>query len=185
VNSGRLFAVRPLRLDDNEGIGEIVRLASIIWPDHYLGIITQAQIDYMLERFQSKAAISAQLQEGYEYFLLTSNDVNVGYAAVRVETERRLGRRLFISKLYIIRELRNQGLGRFTLVHLRHLAQHRQLNTLWLTVNKHNPALQAYLRWGFCKVAEVVTQIGQEYVMDDFRLEMRVEDAPEKDAPEI
>jgi GNAT superfamily N-acetyltransferase len=173
VDSPR-FALRPLRLDDNEGISEVVRLAHIIWPEHYLGIITQAQIDYMLACFQSAAAISAQLQQGYEYFLLGCDGVNVGYAAVRVESDRRL----FISKLYVVKEMRNQGLGRFTLVHLRQLAQHRQLNTLWLTVNKHNPALQAYLCWGFCKVAEVVTQIGQGYVMDDFRLEMPVEAAP-------
>ncbi|MGE0188437.1 MAG: GNAT family N-acetyltransferase [Steroidobacteraceae bacterium] len=143
-------------------------LAQEIWSDHYVGIISQAQIDYMLARLQSAAAIAEQLQKGNEYFLLYRDAELVGYAAVKVELSQR---RLFISKLYLRRALRRQGLGRAALQHLAALARQRDLPTLWLTVNKRNSALTAYLRVGFVIVADVIIDIGNGYVMDDYQLE--------------
>lgn len=159
-----------------EQVAAVVRLAQQIWPEHYLSIIGQAQVDYMLERFQSAAAIAAQMREGYEYFLLRMNDQGdgqwLGYAAVRAEPH---AQRLFISKLYLLKEMRGRGLGRAAMNFLAQLAGQRGLTTLWLTVNKHNPALAAYLRIGFVNVGAVVTDIGGGYVMDDYQLEWQPE----------
>ncbi|MGD9842546.1 MAG: GNAT family N-acetyltransferase, partial [Steroidobacteraceae bacterium] len=55
--------------------------------------------------------------------------------------------------------------------HLAALARQRDLPTLWLTVNKRNSALTAYLRVGFVIVADVIIDIGNGYVMDDYQLE--------------
>jgi len=44
-----------------------VNLAREIWTDHYVPIIGQAQVDYMLDTFQREEAIAAQLAGGYEY----------------------------------------------------------------------------------------------------------------------
>ncbi len=153
---------------DDEQITVVVRLARQIWTEHYLNIIGQAQIDYMLARFQSSTAITAQLREGYEYFLLQHRGQDVGYASIRTETD---SRRLFVSKLYLLDTVRGQGLGRASMLYLAQLAHTRGLQSLWLTVNKNNPALQAYLKIGFVKTADVVTDIGGGYVMDDFQLE--------------
>lgn len=147
---------------------EVVRLAHQIWSEHYLSIIGQAQIDYMLGRFQSSTAIADQLRDGYEYFLLQHRGQFVGYAAISVDAH---SKRMFISKLYLLETVRGQGLGRASMQYLAQRAQARGLRTLWLTVNKCNPALQAYLKMGFVKTAEVVTDIGAGYVMDDFQLE--------------
>ncbi len=157
-----------LSVHDEEQIALVVQLARQIWSEHYLNIIGQAQIDYMLARFQSSAAIAAQLREGYEYFLLQHCGQYVGYAAIRAEAD---SRRLFISKLYLVDTVRGQGMGRASLQYLARLADARGLNGMWLTVNKNNPALNAYLKVGFVKTADVVTDIGGGYVMDDFQLE--------------
>ncbi|MGC3979655.1 MAG: GNAT family N-acetyltransferase [Steroidobacteraceae bacterium] len=151
-----------------EQIAAVVRLAQQIWPEHYRSIIGQAQVDYMLARFQSKAAITEQLNEGYEYFLLNWQGRQVGYAAVHAEPAER---RLFVSKLYLLQSMRGRGLGRASMNYLARLAAQRGLPKLWLTVNKYNPALQAYLRMGFVNVGAVVNDIGQGYVMDDYRME--------------
>jgi GNAT superfamily N-acetyltransferase len=153
---------------DDAQIAEVVRLARQIWTEHYLNIIGQAQIDYMLARFQSSAAIAEQLREGYEYFLLQYRGQAVGYAAVNADAN---SRRLFVSKLYLLDTVRGLGLGRASMQYLAQLAQTRGLRSLWLTVNKLNPALQAYLKMGFVKTADVVADIGGGYVMDDFQLE--------------
>jgi diamine N-acetyltransferase len=152
----------------DEQITVVVQLARQIWSEHYLNIIGQAQIDYMLERFQSCAAIAAQLREGDEYFLLQHDGQHVGYAAIRADGD---SKRLFVSKLYLLDTVRGRGLGRASMQYLAQLAHTRGLRTLWLTVNKNNPALQSYLKIGFVKTADVVTDIGGGYVMDDFQLE--------------
>jgi len=156
----------PVR--SGEQIARVVQLAREIWTEHYLPIIGQAQIDYMLARLQSAAAIAAQIAAGDEYFLLRRQDQWLGYAAVRTDAD---ARRLFVSKLYLLKTVRGQGLGRASMNHLAQMARQRGLSKLWLTVNKRNPALMAYLRIGFVTVGAEVADIGGGYVMDDYQLE--------------
>jgi diamine N-acetyltransferase len=163
MHAGQTLALVPVY---NEAqIAAVVALANEIWPEHYLSIIGQAQIDYMLARLQSAAAIAEQIKSGYEYFLLTRERHNLGYAAVRVDRD---AASLFVSKLYLLKAVRGQGLGRAA---MNALAALRDVRTLWLTVNKHNPARHAYERMGFITVAEVVADIGGGYLMDDYKMQ--------------
>lgn len=161
-------ALEFIAVRDAAQLANVAQLAREIWPEHYLSIIGQAQVDYMLARFQSEAAIAAQLKEGYEYFLIRKQGEYVGYASVREEPA---AQKMFVSKLYLLHTVRGQGVGWAAMQFLAQRAEQHGLRTLWLTVNKFNPALQAYLRMGFVKVAAVVTDIGDGYVMDDFQLE--------------
>ena len=69
-----------------QGEIEIVeRLADEIWREHYTAIIGEAQVNYMLEKFQSVDAIRSQVDEGYEYFIIRFNDEAVGYISVKQE----------------------------------------------------------------------------------------------------
>jgi diamine N-acetyltransferase len=46
-------------------------LAGEIWTEHYTPIIGKEQVRYMLDKFQSKDAISGQIRdEGFQYFLI-------------------------------------------------------------------------------------------------------------------
>ena len=58
--------------------------------------------------------------------------------------------------------------------YIHRLAEGRRV---WLTVNKHNTdSIQFYLRQGFVVVEDIVTDIGNGYVMDDYLMETRVTD---------
>lgn len=151
-----------------EDIATIARLAHIIWNEHYVPIIGQAQVDYMVERFQNAEAMTAQIREGYEYFLMYSEGEPVGYSSIHAEPETG---RMFLSKLYVTRQMRGRGVGAFAMEHIESLCRERRLNTLWLNVNKYNPAVQAYRRLGFNIVQDIVTDIGGGFVMDDYRME--------------
>ena len=50
----------------DEQIKNTALLADQIWHQHFIGIIPEGQIDYMIEKFQSYRAIKAQLSDGYE-----------------------------------------------------------------------------------------------------------------------
>ncbi|MES1196101.1 MAG: GNAT family N-acetyltransferase [Steroidobacter sp.] len=156
----------------------VASLAQRIWPEHYTSIIGAAQVAYMLQCIQSIDAITAQITSGDQYFLVSSahDDVPddppwIGYYSVRSQPETR---RMFISKLYLLKTQRGKGLGRAMVDEITLFAKQNHLNTLWLTVNKNNPAFDIYLRWGFVNKGPVVKDIGEGFVMDDFLLEKTV-----------
>ena len=161
-------ALQLVPVHNEAQIAAVVALAGEIWPEHYLSIIGQAQVDYMLARFQSAAAITEQLKSGDEYFLLQHQQHDVGYAAIRMQRDTGS---MFVSKLYLLKTSRGHGLGRAAMTALAQLARLRDVRTLWLTVNKHNPARHAYGRMGFVTIAEVVADIGGGYVMDDYKMQ--------------
>jgi diamine N-acetyltransferase len=152
-------------------VAEVARMAYEVWNEHYVPLIGQAQVDYMIAKFQTTEAIHSQLASGYEYFHLQKAAELVGYAAIRHDAA---DARLFISKLYVLSAWRNAGVGRRTLGLLEVMARERGATHLWLTVNKGNPSVKAYERLGFDIVDAVVVDIGDGYVMDDYEMEKRV-----------
>lgn len=149
-------------------LADVESLAHEIWHEYYIPLIGRAQVEYMVARFHSAAAMRAQIQDGYEYFLVQRDGRNVGYFAVQPQPRERL---LFISKFYLRDSARGSGTGRACMEFIEELARQRGLDRLWLTVNKGNPAAKIYERFGFTIVGPLVMDIGGGFVMDDFRME--------------
>ena len=78
-------------------IDMLASLASEIWHEYWPVILSQEQIDYMVEKFQSKNAIDKQIkQDCYIYNVIKDNGNNIGYFGVSYKEDY-----LFLSKLYI------------------------------------------------------------------------------------
>lgn len=153
-------------------IAETARLAGEIWRQHYTPIIGQAQVDYMLKKFQSEAAIAAQIADGYEYYLLADEGESAGYLAVVPDPPQSA---LLLSKIYVLDAKRGCGYGRKMLLFAEELCRQRQLKTLWLTVNKNNSnSIAWYMQMGFANAGPIVQDIGNGFVMDDYRMEKTV-----------
>jgi len=150
-------------------IDEVERLARQIWPEYYTPLIGARQVAYMLERFQSREAVAAQIGDGVRYYLIEDEEGDlIGYfAMVFKESE------LFLSKFYLTAERRNQGYGRRSLEFMQMLARQKKLPAITLTVNKHNAgSLEAYRKLGFEKIGPIVQDIGGGFVMDDYILKL-------------
>src|SRR5690606_41191401 len=84
-------------------------------------------IDYMLETFQSREAVSQQIENGYQYFIIKNADEEeVGYTAVKPEDGR-----LFLSKLYVLKVQRGKGYGSSALAAIKQLAQDQSYTAIW------------------------------------------------------
>jgi ribosomal protein S18 acetylase RimI-like enzyme len=161
------------RVTSKKDIAETARLAHEIWNEHYTKIIGQAQVDFMVQNFQSKHAIAAQIASGYEYYLILHNGEAVGYLAVVPDPTSSSSQ---LSKLYIRKSLRGLGLGKESMDFVAGLCRASGIGKLWLTVNKYNAeSIAWYERLGFTKAGEVVMDIGGGYIMDDFRMEKPVQ----------
>jgi len=158
-------------VNSQELIGITAQLAHSIWNDYYVPIIGQQQVNYMLDTFQSVPAITKQLKEGYHYFLAYNDDQALGYTAVV-----RNDNRLMLSKLYVSEAARGMGLGTALLHQCKEVALGQGCTTIWLTVNRYNnSSISWYQNKGFQIVDEKKQDIGKGYVMDDYILEVSVD----------
>jgi diamine N-acetyltransferase len=144
------------------------RLAHEIWHEHYPAIISVAQIDYMLERMYATEVIESELAAGTRWTLVHLDGEPVGFVSY---TNDRASGVCKMHKLYVQVKHHGQGLGRAGLAHVMEAAGEAGAREVSLFVNKRNSkAIRAYERAGFTVAEAVVSQFGQGYVMDDFRM---------------
>lgn len=163
--------VQIIKVTTSDQVDLVAGLAKTIWNEHYVPIIGQTQVDYMLGKYQTTKAITAQLElEGNNYYLIQADYRAVGYiGSIEKHNE------LFLSKLYVLKSERGKGLGRMALDFLKGKCREIGAPYITLTVNKHNEnTISAYEKLGFENYGEVISDIGSGYVMDDFLMRLRV-----------
>ena len=154
-----------------EEVPKLAKLTFEIWHEYWTCILSDEQIDYMVDKFQSERAILNQIKnENYTYFYIMYNSKKAGYIGLsQKETY------LFLSKLYIKKEYRHKGLGTRAFNFIKEYAIKNNFNKIQLTVNKYNKnTINAYDKWGFNIIDSVVTDIGNSFVMDDYIMEYKI-----------
>lgn len=151
---------------ENNQIKELADLASSIWHEYWVCLLSSEQINYMVENFQSEKAIQNQIEnENYSYYFILQNNEKAGYFGISDK-----GDYLFLSKLYIKKEFRHKGIGTKAFERIKELADGKPIR---LTVNKHNiNSINTYKKWGFKTIDAVITDIGSGFVMDDYIMEV-------------
>lgn len=151
----------------------LAKLAEEIWHEYWDKLISKPQTDYMIGQFQSFSAIKKQIKEGYIYKIANSNNKNAAYFGICAKEEQI--NYLFLSKLYVKAEYRNQGLGRTIFKEIITIAESLKLDKIRLTVNKYNTnTIGTYQKWGFEIIDSIVKDIGQGFVMDDYIMEYAI-----------
>lgn len=68
----------------DEDLRKVADMARPIWHEAFAGIITDEQIGYMVERFQSYQAVKDQVDNHkYTYFILSDGGEDAGYCGVQ------------------------------------------------------------------------------------------------------
>ena len=150
----------------------IEQLADIVWKEHYTAIIGIDQVNYMLNKFQSAAVIENQITQEYQYFIIMNTDKPAGYLAIKKDNEA-----LFLSKIYVLKEFRGQGIGKSAMQFIEAQAKLKNCTKITLTVKIHNSnSIKAYAKIGFINTGAIVQDIGNGYVMDDYTMEKNISD---------
>ncbi len=159
------------KVETEEQLRTLAVLADAIWHEFFPGIITVEQVDYMVRKFQSYDAMRQQIREGYIYYLFALDGEIIGYTGIHPEEDERL----FLSKLYLKKEYRGQGLASEAFEFLVQFCKDHGLGSIWLTVNRYNEhSILVYEKKGFVKVRTQAADIGNGFVMDDYIMEKRV-----------
>lgn len=152
-----------IRMATPEDAAVIQALSHRIWPRVYATMISQAQIDYMLEWMYNTDTLRRQMQVEGVRFLLLETDEPIGFAGFGSSEKDRIK----LHKLYVDPDYHGQGYGQMLMEHVQRLLP-VNCSGIELQVNKSNPALAFYERLGFSIEKEAVFDIGNGFVMDDY-----------------
>ena len=161
-----MFKMR--RVSTPADIETVAALAHETWLQHYVPIIGRAQTDYMLAKFQSAPALARQIADGYEYYLALDDSAPAGYFAV---VPNPVDGQALLSKIYVTQQRRGNGLGKAIVAFVEARCEELGLRELWLTVNRNNTgSIAFYQKVGFMIAGTFVQDIGNGFVMDDYRM---------------
>lgn len=165
-----MFSIIKASTDD---CAIIHNLASRIWGNTYGEILAKEQLDFMFDMMYAPANIQKQmLEQQHEFFIIRKDGEPAGYLSIEKEGDDTY----IFQKVYSLPELHGTGIGRYIveqgISHLKSI--HPRPFTIQLYVNRENPAVGFYKHLGFRQVATRDHHIGNGYFMNDFIMEMEI-----------
>lgn len=156
---------------DSRHISLIRTLAMEVWPGTYIPIIGEAQVNYMLNRFYSDAALQEQMARGDTFIICYDAGKPVGFASFGPVTQDTYK----LHKLYILPETQGKGIGKLLLEYIKTAIKTAGYHRLHLNVNRYNEAAKGfYTRMGFTVVHDEDIDIGNGFFMNDHVLGLTV-----------
>ena len=153
-------------------IPQIQELAKKSWNSAYQNILSQDQIDYMLQQMYSEEEISNHLENpNYHYYLILKAETAAGFIGFEFHYENATTK---LHRIYLLEDFKGRGLGKAAINFLKGKSSETSDNRIILNVNKNNPAKQMYESQGFNIYKEAIFEIGNGYVMDDFLMELHL-----------
>lgn len=149
-------------------------LARRSWENAYAEILSNEQMEYMLTTMYSQEEIADQLKKSnYHYFLIKdeANDSFEGFIGYENGYEEKTTK---LHRIYLVPESKGKGFGKAALEFLNKKVEESGDERIILNVNKHNSARKFYESQGYTVYSEGVFDIGNNYVMDDFLMELLI-----------
>lgn len=171
MRNKKVDPIKIVMAESDDQLNRIAVIADEIWHEYFPCIISEGQIDYMVEKFCSFKAMKENIaNENYSYYFIKKNGTDIGYTAAKPD-----GEKLFLSKIYLKKEERGKKYARRVIEFYESRCREYNLKSMWLTVNKHNDStIAAYKAMGFEITGEGVSDIGSGYVMDDYFMEKTI-----------
>ena len=87
-----------LKVAEEKDLSIISKLAKVIWNDHYVDIVGQPQVDYMLSKMYNHESLIEQLnQQKHVFYLIDKDNVDIGFLSVSSQNKNDY----FLHKFYI------------------------------------------------------------------------------------
>jgi GNAT superfamily N-acetyltransferase len=154
--------VRPAVPQD---AGLLRSIARATWPAAYGTILSQGQIEYMLDLMYTIPLLEAQIRGSHCFSIAERRGRSVGFAGYEHKYKGDDTTRL--HKFYVLPDSQQAGVGRTLFESLVRSARAAGDTVVELNVNRHNPTKEVYRKWGFAVLRDEVIQLGEGYVMDD------------------
>ena len=154
-----ISSIHPIPFQE---VHQLATMAKEIWYEYYLSIITQEQIDYMLERFYNREKLEQEWNDGVHFLFLGDVEKPCGFLSI---SEQAAGN-FFIHKFYVKKEKRGEGIGSKAFLEL--IQQMPEAKEIRLQVNRKNKAVGFYEKNGFQILRVDDFDIGNGFYMNDY-----------------
>ena len=160
------------------------------WPSTYGHIISQEQINFMLDWMYSDASLEKQMHSGCAFYIASIKKEDgkwdaVGFCSVSPDDEKEEGENNStekvagstahkLNKLYVLPTAQGTGAGKALLNKSIEVAKAAGSSSIFLQVNKLNTAYTFYLKHGFIKESEFKFDIGNGFYMDDYIMRLKI-----------
>lgn len=159
--------ILPATINDIEAIQHI---AFSTWPVAYSAILSNEQLQYMLDMFYSKESLASQINNQHQFIIAKTNNNIIGFASfnqININTHK-------LQKLYVLPSEQKTGAGKLLLNEVIRLTKEAGKTKLQLNVNRHNKAIGFYEKLGFEIIKEDDINIGHNYYMNDYVMELNI-----------
>jgi ribosomal protein S18 acetylase RimI-like enzyme len=163
------IVIREANFNDIHTVQDIMMK---VWPQTYAAIISEDQINYMIQMMYSDQALHRQMKDGHHFIIAESENIPVGYASFS-RTENWTTYKL--HKLYIDRNIQRKGIGTALMNKIIQVIKSDHGKFLQLQVNRNNlQALDFYKKHGFFIIKAIDMDIGGGFFMKDYILQKRL-----------
>ncbi|HEU0226533.1 MAG TPA: GNAT family N-acetyltransferase [Arachidicoccus soli] len=145
----------------------IQHIVKVTWPITYGKILSNVQINYMLEKIYANDSLTEQMNNGHHFYLLMEDSVAIGF----IDVEKISKKKTKLHKIYLLPDHQGKNYGKVLMGFAIEKAKENNSDSLQLNVNRYNLALNFYLKQGFKIVEEVDIPIGNGYFMNDYIME--------------
>ncbi len=159
-----------IRKANYEDVPLIQHIAFSTWPVAYSAILQKEQLDYMLDLFYQKDALLQQMTDGHHFIVAEENKTVIGFASFNLIKPLTFK----LQKLYVLPSVQNSGAGKLLLESVIERIKKNGAHKLQLNVNRHNKAIGFYEKMGFTILQEDDINIGHNYYMNDYLMEMNL-----------
>jgi len=162
------IVITPATLEDRAFIRSV---SERTWPSTYGHIISQEQIDFMLDWMYSDDSLASQFVKGHQFYIASLNEEPIGFCSLSNEAMDENGnpqKAHKLNKLYVLPSAHGTGSGKALLYKAIEVAKAEGSTSLFLQVNKYNNAYSFYEKNGFIKESEFKFDIGNGFFMDDY-----------------
>ncbi|MBI1343538.1 MAG: GNAT family N-acetyltransferase [Terrimonas sp.] len=154
------------RIHTRDDLSVIAALAEEIIPDYYRSFLPMDQIRFFIDHYQSLPALLEQVQNNFEYYLVTDAGVPVAYLGLEIKKDM-----IWLSKIYIRSLYRGKGIGKTLLELAKFRAVELQLSCIELFVVKGNqPAIDFYRKQGYTFVNTIANAYDSGYTVTEYRM---------------
>jgi GNAT superfamily N-acetyltransferase len=148
----------------------IQQIAEKAWRPTYGHILTEEQTIYMLDMMYGSEVLMKQIGSAIEFYLAENEKQVIGYFSIEIVEPGKMK----LHKIYLDPSQKSKGAGSLIIDFIKQLANQEYVNQIELNVNKLNSAVQFYEKKGFFRAKEMVLDIGNGYVMDDYVMQLNL-----------
>lgn len=156
-----------IKLISKEEIWKIQKVAHNTWPPTFKGILSDEQLYYMLDLMYSSNELKIKIDDSHLFYGYEEEGLIKGFVSYKD-----YGTYYKIHKLYVMPIYQGQSIGKKLIDFVVAAAFKSNVKTLLLNVNRYNKAVEFYKYLGFTVVLTEDIEIGNGYLMEDYRLKL-------------